>query len=392
MVNLEFELKLAIQHHLVNDFAGAMSIYKDIVTRAPNNAHAWHLLGVLLIQNGLFDEGIAFIQKALEIQPDCAEALSNLQMVANTIASKTELELTNVPKTEEPHHFDIGTVNRWRHEQMMSFTACFTKSDSSWLTIGDAYGHDAMMLMRGGISAVTASNLDASNLKVSLKEGMIKKCLEINAERIQLPDASFDYVLCKEALHHMPRPMLAIYEMYRVCRYGVIFIEPQDPTIDWPLKKPDLFYRDLIPADAIGEKVAFKRLDTGDTFSSQYIDWWEDGVNNYVYTLSKRELRKMVLGMGALAYGSKNFNDFYQADWAHQPATDLSEGFLKTKEQIELHDLACEKIGKPHAYLSGIIFKRAPDATLRQDLINIGFEITTTPSRYIPINWPKGSV
>ncbi len=389
MVNLEQELKLAIQLHLANDFAGAMSRYQDILTTAPNTHHAWHLLGVLLIQNGLFEEGLVRIQKALNLQPDCPQALANFQMVDNSISSKTELELANIPEASSPHYFDTGTVNRWRHERMMSFAQCLKDNDPSWLTVGDAYGHDAMMLMRAGMNQVTASNLDASNLRVSLKEGMIQNCLEINAEKIPLPDASFDYVLCKEALHHMPRPMLAIYEMYRVCRYGVVFIEPQDPTIDWPMKKPDLFYRESIPTDAIGEKVAFKRMDTDETFSSQYIDWWEDGVNNYVYTLSKRELRKMVLGMGAMAYGTKCFNDFYQADWGPQSATESSEGFIKTNEQIQLHDYACEKIGKPYAYLTGMIFKRVPNADVSHQLRELGFDITSTPTRYVPISWPK---
>jgi hypothetical protein len=218
---------------------------------------------------------------------------------------------------------------------------------------------------------------------------MIHEFMEINAEKIPLPDASFDYVLCKEALHHMPRPMLAIYEMYRVCRLGVIFIEPQDPTIDWPMKKPNMFYRELVTADAIGEKIAFKRMDSDETFSSQYIDWWEDGVDNYVYTLSKRELRKMVLGMGAMAYGCKSFNDFYQPDWASQPALDSSDGFAKTKEQIQLHDYACEQIGKPYAYLTGMLFKRTPSSEICNQLRDAGFEVTPTPTRYVPISWPK---
>ena len=392
MVNPDETLNIAIQQHLSNNFSGAMELYQTILNKHPDHHHALHLLGVLLIQNGIFDEGVMRIRKALELQPDCSQALSNLRMVDNSIAQKTELELANIPQTQAPHHFDTGTVNRWRHERMMSFTECFKQSNSSWLTIGDAYGHDAMMLMRAGINHVTASNLDASNLRISMREGMIQDYLEINAEKIPLPDASFDYVLCKEALHHMPRPMLAIYEMYRVCRHGVIFIEPQDPTIDWPMKKPDLFYRESIPADNIGEKVAFKRIDTNETFSSQYIDWWEDGVNNYVYTMSKRELRKLVLGMGAMAYGTKDFNDFFQADWGSQPATEDSEGFIKTKEQIELHDLACEKIGKPHAYLTGMIFKRAPNIEMTNQLCHLGFEITTTPTRYVPISWPKGTV
>lgn len=382
-------MKIAIQHHLANNFADALTRYQEIISTDPSAHHAWHLLGILLIQNGLHDEGIGYIKKALEIQPNCKHALANLRMVDNSISSKTELELANIPQDGAPHHFDTGTVNRWRHERMMSFASCFKTDDPTWLTIGDAYGHDAMMLMRAGFEKVTASNLDASNLRTSQREGMIHEFMEINAEKIPLPDASFDYVLCKEALHHMPRPMLAIYEMYRVCRLGVIFIEPQDPTIDWPMKKPDMFYRELVAADAIGEKVAFKRMDSDETFSSQYIDWWEDGVDNYVYTLSKRELRKMVLGMGAMAYGCKSFNDFYQPDWASQPALDSSDGFAKTKEQIQLHDYACEQIGKPYAYLTGMLFKRTPNSEICSQLRDAGFEVTPTPTRYVPISWPK---
>lgn len=389
MVNLSEELDLAIQLHLSNDYAGAMTHYQKILEKSPNAHHAWHLLGVLLVQNGFFEEGVNRIKKALEIQPDCPYAISNLQMVSNSINGKIELELANIPQEEFSRHFDTGTVNRWRHERMLSFVSSFENSSASWLTIGDAYGHDAMMLMRAGVKQVTASNLDASNLHRTLKDGLIQNCLEINAEQIPLPDASFDYVLCKEALHHMPRPMLAIYEMYRVCRYGVIFIEPQDPTIDWPMQKPSMFYRESLPADSIGEKVAFKRMDTDETFSSQYIDWWEDGVNNYVYTLSKRELRKITLGMGAMGYASKSFNDFYDPNWSMQSATDDSEGFLKTQEQIELHDYACKQIGKPYAYLTGLIFKRAPESGVVDNLIHNGFEINRTPTRYIPIRWPK---
>lgn len=380
-------MKLAIQLHLVNDFSGALSRYQDILRANPQEHHAWHLLGMLLIQNGYHEKGLEFIQEALKIEPNCPQAQANLRMVNNSISSKFDLEMANIPQTGSIHALDTGTVNRWRHERMLDFAKCFQR-DESWLTVGDAYGHDAMMIKNAGAKHVVASNLDASNLQVSQQAGMITDFLEINAEKIALADSSFDYVLCKEALHHMPRPMLAIYEMFRVCRKGVIFIEPQDPTIDWPMKKPDQFYRDKIDSDTVGEKVAFKYMVNDEIFSSQYIDWWEDGVNNYVYTISKREIRKLVLGMGALSYATKSFNDFYQPEWAAQPATEDSEGFQKTKEQILLHDLACEKIGKPHAYLTGMIFKRVPDALLAQDLRGLGYEITTTPTRYVPISWP----
>jgi len=41
-----------------------------------------------------------------------------------------------------------------------------------------------------------------------------------------LESKSFDLVLCKEALHHLARPVLGLYEMLRVCRQRAVAIEP----------------------------------------------------------------------------------------------------------------------------------------------------------------------
>jgi SAM-dependent methyltransferase len=44
-----------------------------------------------------------------------------------------------------------------------------------------------------------------------------------NAEQLSFEDESFDFVLCKEAYHHFPRPMIALYEMIRRrCRLIVL--------------------------------------------------------------------------------------------------------------------------------------------------------------------------
>ena len=47
-----------------------------------------------------------------------------------------------------------------------------------------------------------------------------------NAEALTYPSRSYDLVFCKEGLHHLARPVLGVYEMLRVCRRTVIFIEP----------------------------------------------------------------------------------------------------------------------------------------------------------------------
>ena len=49
-----------------------------------------------------------------------------------------------------------------------------------------------------------------------------------NAEALPYAARSFDLVLCKEALHHLARPVLGLYEMLRVCRRRAVLIEPWD--------------------------------------------------------------------------------------------------------------------------------------------------------------------
>ncbi|WP_158308790.1 methyltransferase domain-containing protein [Desulfocurvibacter africanus] len=53
-----------------------------------------------------------------------------------------------------------------------------------------------------------------------------------NAEKLSFANGSYDYLLCKEAFHHFPRPMIALYEMLRVARKGIVLIEPNDNGAD----------------------------------------------------------------------------------------------------------------------------------------------------------------
>ncbi len=61
-----------------------------------------------------------------------------------------------------------------------------------------------------------------------------------NAECLTYDSGSFDLVYCKEGLHHLARPILGIYEMLRVCRKGVIVIEPNETLMGNMLEKFNL--------------------------------------------------------------------------------------------------------------------------------------------------------
>lgn len=118
-------------------------------------------------------------------------------------------------------------VDYWRHERMYNtlLPVCQSYPGTHWLTIGDGrYGTDAHYLMKQGLS-VLASDINVSSLHEAKKNGFINDYSLENAENLSFNDNHFDFVLCKESYHHFPRPMVALYEMIRVSKKGVILIE-----------------------------------------------------------------------------------------------------------------------------------------------------------------------
>jgi ubiquinone/menaquinone biosynthesis C-methylase UbiE len=134
-------------------------------------------------------------------------------------------------KAASEQWLEDNTVDSWRHARMRSTVEPFisqSRGMHSWLTIGDGrYGTDAHWLASMGEN-VHASDVDDGLLREGAAAGFIKEFSVQNAEALSLPDASFDYVFCKEALHHLPRPWLGLYEMTRVARRAVVLIEPND--------------------------------------------------------------------------------------------------------------------------------------------------------------------
>ena len=50
-------------------------------------------------------------------------------------------------------------------------------------------------------------------------------------ESLSFKDNTFDYSFVAAALHHLPRPLVGLYELYRVAKKGVIVIEPSDSLL-----------------------------------------------------------------------------------------------------------------------------------------------------------------
>ncbi|MBU2634656.1 MAG: class I SAM-dependent methyltransferase [Nanoarchaeota archaeon] len=87
--------------------------------------------------------------------------------------------------------------------------------------------------------------LDVEELDEATKNAIDKTDKRIshikqNLECLDLQPESYDLVFCKETLHHLPRPVLGLYEMLRVCKNAVIIIEPYETFIGNILEKFNL--------------------------------------------------------------------------------------------------------------------------------------------------------
>jgi SAM-dependent methyltransferase len=260
--------------------------------------------------------------------------------------------------------FDNTTANAWRDLRGYEIADYLGGVPSdSWLTIGDGrFGLDAIRLMARGVVNVLPTNLDPTLLQVSLDKGQIKDFRVENAERLSFADKSFDYAFCKEAYHHFPRPMIALYEMLRVTRKGVILSEPND-RVNSPAR--------MIVA-------ALKRVLGGGPRHMDRINYEEDG--NYVYSISQREIEKVALGLDIPQVAFKGLNDHYVAGVEFEPCDAVrSRIYRKMRLKVSFRDFLC-RIGLDRPLLlMACIFHEGVTGEQRKRMLKNGWRIVDLP-------------
>lgn len=251
------------------------------------------------------------------------------------------------------------SINRWIHRRMLDLALPVIAPNEQWLTVGDAYGMDGAYLVQKGCE-VTATDISGTFLPLAQAEGYIQHYAIENVERLSFADNSFDYVLCKESYHHFPRPYLAVYEMLRVARKGVLLIEPQDPVARMPLL---LALRNIM--DRFDPNLLSKYWKNRYSFEE---------VGNYVFKLSEREMEKLAMGLNLPAVAFKGLNNnYYHPSTADQPAAESSATFQKIQRRLRFDDTLAWLGLKPHHLLGALIFKQLPDEMVLQNLKKSAF-------------------
>ena len=259
---------------------------------------------------------------------------------------------------------DPSTLDFRRHSRMRSLFDPLATPDSSWLTVGDGrYGSDAIHF-KPKVASVHATDYFPELLQLASKDGLLDSWSRQNAEDLSFPDNSFDYVFVKEALHHCPRPWLALYECYRVARVAVLILEPYD---QWgsPLSFLRLSLKRLL---RVGNRTTYNH----------------EKVGNFVYNFTPRDLEKFMLGMHHTSIYHNSLNDYYDSSMSYvsrdrQPVK-FSCLLLVFRLQITFQNFLCLlRLRKPALYAS-IIPKVPFSVETKRRLWNIGWRHAKLPS------------
>jgi len=276
--------------------------------------------------------------------------------------------LTDEHQIHRESWLEQDTLDTWRHNRIRAPIEVFVKNSAkhSWLTVGDGrYGLDGAFLLGLGAKSVHCSDISDSLLEIAFSRNLINEYSEQNAESLKFHDNAFDYVYCKESLHHFPRPYVALHEMFRVARLGVIITEPRDYTVEKSILSAT---RDIIKS-IVGRK--------------PYRENNHEPVGNYVYTFSERELEKFLLGMHFTNISFFDTNDAYIEGGEY---IKLGSNARRDKElinqfmrEIKRADFLTRHRIRPANLITAALFKNPPSPTLLVALERYGWKTKTLP-------------
>lgn len=181
----------------------------------------------------------------------------------------------------------------------------FEKTLQAMLDNGDIRKDMSVLILCGGTADKNIlENLQFSNVTISNLDPRVEKnranfapydWAYLDAEAIDRPDQSYDLCIVHSGLHHCRSPHLAMIEMYRVARVGVLLFEPLDS-----------FFTRITTRLGFGQEYELAAVFTND---GKFGGFRGGEVPNFVYRFSANEIRKTI--QTAAPYSPHRYRFFY---------------------------------------------------------------------------------
>ena len=141
------------------------------------------------------------------------------------------------------------------------------KNKNAKIIVFGASENDLKIFKKLNYKNVTFSNLNIEN----------HKTIKINIHQNNLDDGEYDYSIVNASIHHSSKPHMAILEMYRVSREGVLIIEAND----------SLLIRAAIKLN-FAEEFEISAIKNGSTGVDN------TNIPNFIYRWNEREIYKLL--------------------------------------------------------------------------------------------------
>lgn len=259
------------------------------------------------------------------------------------------------------------TLDAWCRQRLIGAIDPILRAfpQARWLTVGDGrYGSDAHYIESKGATAL-ATDISDVLLKQAVSEGYIKTGRKENAESLSFKQNEFDFALCKDSLHHFPRPPLAVYEMLRVAEKGIALIEPNDEFILSDFRAH--VYRGL-------KDFFFAVFLRREKKKYQY-----EEVGNFIFSISPREIEKIALALNYEAIAFKGINTYYIEGSEDEKLIEKGPLQRRVRFMIAWRDLLSRLGLKPTGVLAAVIFKVPMSPKLKSELTAEGYKVIQLP-------------
>jgi SAM-dependent methyltransferase len=130
------------------------------------------------------------------------------------------------PRIVDNTHPYVAWINSYRLRKAVELMGD-SISGKTMLSGCGGDGDEADFFQRRGAN-LTVIDISTVALRAARLRNPALNCICMDAETLTFPDGSFDWVIVRDGLHHLARPLKGFYEAERVSREGFIILEGQD--------------------------------------------------------------------------------------------------------------------------------------------------------------------